>query len=430
MKIYDLLGIGFGPSNIALAIALDELRQKGHHLDCLFIEKQPHFAWHRDMLLEHADMQISFLKDLTTLRNPRSHFTFTNYLFEKGRLQDFINLKTFFPSRQEFNDYLSWAAGHFEDSCAYHEEVIEVLPEKRGSEVSLLRIVSQDPSGNVRERLTRNLVISIGGAPNIPDNFRALQNDARVFHSSRYLSSIAQLSHVKRVAIIGAGQSATEIFLDLHGRPGEPEIDLIMRGRAMHPSDDSPSVNEIFNIEFTDYMYSRSPEERVRLLDEFRHTNYAAPDIDQIENIFKILYTQKVTSIPRHNLLNSNETREAFATSDGIRLQLLDRDTKQLREKDYDAVILATGYRRTHHKALLAPLINYLPNLTANRHYRLESAPNFKPAIFIQGACETTHGISDTLLSIIATRTHEIGEALASITNKELEGLAENRVIA
>lgn len=430
MKIYDLLGIGFGPSNIALAIALDEFRQQGHHLDCLFIEKQQHFAWHKDMLLDHADMQISFLKDLATLRNPRSHFTFTNYLFEKGRLQDFINLKTFFPSRQEFNDYLSWAASHFENSCAYHEEVIEVLPEKRGNEVSLLRVISQDTSGNLRERLTRNLVVSVGGTPSIPESFRSLHGDPRVFHSSRYLGSIAKLKHAKRIAIIGAGQSATEIFLDLHGRPGEPEIDLIMRGRAMHPSDDSPSVNEIFNIEFTDYMYSRSPEDRVRLLNEFRHTNYAAPDIDQIENIFKILYTQKVTGSPRHNLRTSHETQDACATGNGIRLQLMDLDTKQLQTKEYDAVILATGYLRNQHKALLAPLTNYLPNFTANRYYRLDSTPNFKPAIFIQGACETTHGISDTLLSITATRTHEIGEALVSIANKEFESLPEKRIIA
>jgi lysine N6-hydroxylase/L-ornithine N5-oxygenase len=430
MKVHDLIGIGFGPSNIALAIALEEQQQKSPHIDALFIEKQQHFAWHKDMLLDHADMQISFLKDLATLRNPRSHFTFTNYLFEKGRLQDFINLKTFFPSRQEFNDYLSWAASHFENCCAFHEEAIEVLPEKRGGEVSLLRVISQDSSGNVRERLTRNLVVSIGGTPSIPESFRSLRGDPRIFHSSRYLGCIAKLNHAKRIAIIGAGQSATEIFLDLHGRPGEPEIDLIMRGRAMHPSDDSPSVNEIFNIEFTDYMYSRSPEERIRLLNEFRHTNYAAPDIDQIENIFKILYSQKVTSTPRHNLLTSHETQDVRATDTGIRLQLMDLDTKQLQEKEYDAVILATGYLRTHHKALLAPLANYLPGFVANRHYRLDSTPNFKPAIFIQGACETTHGISDTLLSITATRTHEIGEALVSITNKEFEDLPEKRIIA
>lgn len=430
MKIHDLIGIGFGPSNIALAIALKEQRQNGHHIDALFIEKQPHFAWHKDMLLDGADMQISFLKDLATLRNPRSHFTFTNYLFEKGRLQDFINLKTFFPSRHEFNDYLAWAASQFDDQCVYREDVIEVAPEKRGSEVSLLRVTTQSASGKTREHLTRNLVVSIGGTPNIPECFRSIQSDPRVFHSNRYLSSIAKLNHASRIAIIGGGQSAAEIFLDLQGHPNTPNVDLIMRGRAMHPSDDSPSVNEIFNSEFTDYMYSRSPEERTKLLNEFRHTNYAAPDLDQIEEIFSILYAQKVTGCARHQLLTQHETQRVGTTSDGIQLQLTNLDTRKVVERSYDAVILATGYTRNHHKTLLEPLTPYLQNFGVDRHYRLQSTPNFKPAIFLQGACESTHGISDTLLSITATRTHEIGEALVNHVVQEVERLPEKRVTA
>ena len=110
MHIHDLIGIGFGPSNIALAITLEEKRQEGYDVDSFFIEKQPGFAWHANMMLDNTHMQISFLKDLATMRNPSSHFTFINYLHRKQRLQDFINLKTFFPSRHEFNDYLKWAA--------------------------------------------------------------------------------------------------------------------------------------------------------------------------------------------------------------------------------------------------------------------------------------------------------------------------------
>ena len=101
MHIHDLIGIGFGPSNIALAIALEEgrdARPQHRPLDALFVERQPGFVWHRNMLLDQAHMQISFLKDLATLRNPSSRFTFLNYLHEKDRLQDFINLKTFSPA--------------------------------------------------------------------------------------------------------------------------------------------------------------------------------------------------------------------------------------------------------------------------------------------------------------------------------------------
>ena len=80
MVIHDLIGIGFGPSNIALAIALDEKRRDGRRVDAMFIEKQAGFAWHKDMMLDQAHMQISFMKDLATLPNPTSRFTLINYL--------------------------------------------------------------------------------------------------------------------------------------------------------------------------------------------------------------------------------------------------------------------------------------------------------------------------------------------------------------
>src|ERR1700712_1526142 len=86
--IHDLVGIGFGPSNLGLAIALEE---QGSGLSTRFVERQEAFGWHRGMLLEDATMQISFLKDLVTLRNPASGFSFLAYLKERGRLVDFIN---------------------------------------------------------------------------------------------------------------------------------------------------------------------------------------------------------------------------------------------------------------------------------------------------------------------------------------------------
>ena len=45
---YDAVGIGFGPSNLALAIALEERGDTGR---MRFFERQECFGWHRDMLL-------------------------------------------------------------------------------------------------------------------------------------------------------------------------------------------------------------------------------------------------------------------------------------------------------------------------------------------------------------------------------------------
>lgn len=412
MQIYDLIGIGFGPSNIALAITLEEKKLMNHHIESFFIEKQPNFAWHASMMLENAHMQVSFLKDLATMRNPCSYFTFTNYLHQKNRLQDFINLKTFFPSRHEFNDYLAWAASHFDHCCAYGEEVIDILPEKQGDDVLLLRVRSRDQQHLIHERLTRSLVISIGGQPRIPDCFLPLKGDARVFHSHHYLRKIKEHSHAKRIAVVGAGQSASEIFLDLHQRFDAANVDLIMRARSIKPSDDSPFVNEIFNTDFTDYVFNSPEQERGRILGEFWHTNYAAPDLMLIKQIYNVFYQQKVAGNERHRFLRRHTVRKATAKADGIQFTLHDLNNDQEKVMNYDAVILATGYQRDHFKSLLTPLLPYFNDLKVNRHYRINSLPQFKPAIFLQGACESSHGLSDTLLSVTAVRTNEIAQAL------------------
>ncbi|MFY0080363.1 SidA/IucD/PvdA family monooxygenase, partial [Acinetobacter baumannii] len=80
--------------------------------------------------------------------------------------------KTFFPSRIEFNDYLAWVASHFGERCHYGEEVIDVLPEPADGVVQRLRVRSRDVDGRIQERLTRNLVLGVGGEPQMPAAFR------------------------------------------------------------------------------------------------------------------------------------------------------------------------------------------------------------------------------------------------------------------
>ena len=427
MFVHDLIGIGFGPSNIALAIALEEKRQAGQALNTLFIEKQPGFAWHKDMLLEHAHMQISFLKDLVTLRNPTSRYTFVNYLHEKQRLPDFINLKTFFPGRHEFNDYLGWVAAQFDDQCAYGETVFEVLPEQRGADVTLLRVRSRNATGDVRERLTRNLVVSPGGTARVPECFRSLRDDPRVFHSSTYLRDIDRNSGAQKIAVLGAGQSAAEIFMDLHGRNNQTRLDFIMRARTIKPADDSPFSNQIFDADFVDHVYSRDQQERDALLSEFWHTNYACPDLDLIQQIFKVFYQQRVTGNERHQLLRQHQITAAHASHNGIQLTLRELNSQQERTERYDAVVLATGYDRLQHKALLEPLTPWLQDFDIDRRYRIKTPTSFQPGIYLQGACESTHGLSDTLLSITAIRSGEICAALCSHDHVKASGQAEER---
>jgi L-lysine 6-monooxygenase (NADPH-requiring) len=54
--VHDLVGIGFGPSNLSLAIAL---REQETELDAVFLEKQPAFGWHRGSLGYHGSTNYS-----------------------------------------------------------------------------------------------------------------------------------------------------------------------------------------------------------------------------------------------------------------------------------------------------------------------------------------------------------------------------------
>lgn len=425
--IHDVVGVGFGPSNLALAIALDEaLRQRGAALSHHFVEKQPGFTWHGGMLLPDSDMQISFLKDLVSLRDPTSPLTFVNYLHQKGRLEAFINRKTFFPSRVEFNDYLGWVAARFADHCSYGEEVTAVEPETTQGVVTGLRVRSRTASSGETVRRTHNLVVATGGSPRIPAAFTALRGESRVLHSSFYLDRIHGLGLARRpsarVAVIGGGQSAAEITLDLHGRFPQLGIDLIYRGHALKPSDNTPFVNEIFNPGFTDYVFGQGEAQRDAIIREFRNTNYAVVDADLIERIFDILYQQKVQGPARLALCGRCEVTEVEAGRETVDLTVRDGFAGTAARRGYDAVVLATGYERDGGRRLLSALAPWIEDFAVDRDYRLRTRPEFRPQIHLQGQSETSHGLSDTLLSVLAVRSQEIAESL--LAAKRRRGVA------
>ena len=236
---YDLVCVGFGPASLAIAIALHD---RGIHPHVLYLERQPGFKWHGGMLLPDARMQISFLKDLATLRDPTSKFTFVNYLKCKNRLIAFTNLSTFLPLREEYNDYMSWCASHFESQVQYGQETasISAVRGKSGQVVSW-RILSKDTTTGEENIVTaQHVVIAIGGKPKIPAAFADLADDSRVVHSSSYSHIAPKLSSAQNIAVIGGGQSAAEIFNDLQSRTTRPTVTLYTGASTLKPSDDSP----------------------------------------------------------------------------------------------------------------------------------------------------------------------------------------------
>lgn len=405
-QLHDLIGIGFGPSNLALAIALHE---RGQLARSVFLEARPHFAWHPDMMIAGSDMQVSFMKDLVSLRNPRSEFSFVSYLHDKGRLTRFINRKTFFPSREEFNDYLGWVAARL-PVCRYDSRVTGVEPLERAGRVRELIVTSESSDGRITSRRARNLVLAPGGQPFWPDCFAGLRDAPGAIHSQDYLSTIAtRLKPGMRVAVIGGGQSAAEIFADLAALPEPASVSMILRGRALMPSDDTPFVNEIFDPEQTGLFHDRSADDRQRTLSDLAATNYAVVDADLIEQIYEMLYEQDVRGDDRLAIMAETSVTDTESGPGGVALNLSGPDGA--RRLDVDLVILCTGYRRELDQTALKSLTPWQTGVP-DRDYRLPMSDTFEPAIFVQGFSETTHGLSDTLLSVLPFRSAEIAEAL------------------
>lgn len=249
-ELHDMVCVGFGPASLAIAVALHDALEKGpspflntHQPKIAFLERQPKFAWHAGMQIPGAKMQISFIKDLATMRNPRSEFTFVNYLHQNDRLVQFANLSTFLPKRIEYEDYMRWCAGWFEDLVAYNEEVVDIHSHQKGDAVETFTVTSRNRStGETSSRRAKHVVIAVGGRPNIPKSFP--QKHPRVIHSSQFITAAPHIfsdpMKPVRIAVIGSGQSAAEIFHNLPSQFPNSKSYLLIRGAALRPSDDSP----------------------------------------------------------------------------------------------------------------------------------------------------------------------------------------------
>lgn len=344
-EVYDLLGIGFGPANLAITVAL--LEQWDQHKaagtepaikKACFIERHPRFSWHPGMLLPGSRMQISYLKDLATLRNPTSKLTFLSYLHAHGRLPAFINRGADTPTRREYADYMAWAAGRVQElggdalNVRFGEDVVSVQSLDGGKTVTVLSRVQG--TGELRTRTARTLIVAPGGTARIPKLLVPYATHPRVAHTSAYVQRAAGLlraavastgssrspspagsdssrtsglttARALRIAVLGSGQSSAEVLLDLRSRLAgiaiedetgsrEHQLDLIIRKGSLKPSDDSPFANEIFDPESTDKAFKLPSTARAWLRAEYAGTNYGVVNPRTLDTLYEEVYAQKV----------------------------------------------------------------------------------------------------------------------------------------
>ncbi|MFT3662965.1 MAG: SidA/IucD/PvdA family monooxygenase [Gordonia sp. (in: high G+C Gram-positive bacteria)] len=405
---YDVLGIGFGPSNLALAIAIEEYNETAvTPLAARFVERRKDFAWHPGMLLPGTTMQVSFFKDLATQRNPRSAYTFVSYLADRGRLADFINLQTFFPLRAEFADYLAWAAERVSVPVDYAVDVRSV--EWTGEHFEVIA-----ETGRFR---ARNLVLGGGIWGKIPPG---VQRGPRVFHNHDLLTRLAALPAATRgrYVVVGAGQSGAEVADYLLGHT-DSEVHSVLTKYGFTPADDSPFANRIFDATTVDEFYHADQAWKDRLMAYHRGTNYSAVDPELISSLYRQEYTERVSGERRFVLHGASEVVDVTENDDEVVVTVAERLTGKTEVLRADAVIFATGFEPVPVWRILGDLERVCHTDAAGRpllerSYRLVTDPEVTGSIYLQGNSEHTHGLTSTLLSNVAVRSGEIVDALTT----------------
>jgi len=409
----DVLGIGFGPSNLALAIALER-----RPVRAAFVERQDRFGWHGGMLIDGATMQVSFLKDLVTMRDPTSDFSFLSYLHQKNRLATFINCKDIYPTRVEFHDYLGWAAARLRHRVSYGLAVVDAVPVLTDGEVRHIEVVARRTAdgGEVRFR-TRNVVVATGLEPYLPPGAPALP---QVWHSAELLHRIDEIRPDGEpvFVVVGAGQSAAEVVAYLHRRFAGARVHSVFTRFGYSPADDTPFVNAIFDPAAVDLFFDAPDEVRELMFGYHANTNYSVVDSELITELHRRAYAEQVTGRRRLFVRKLSRVAGARPAGAGIEVDIRYLPDGSITPVRADRLIYATGYRPRDPLGVLGQLSSYCKAepgqpVRLDRDHRIVTSASVRCGIYVQGAAEATHGISSTLLSTTAIRAGEIADSIA-----------------
>ncbi|QES22128.1 L-lysine 6-monooxygenase [Streptomyces venezuelae] len=403
----ELLAIGAGPANLALAVALSESAPSWLVESSLVVEQAEDVTWQRGMMMPWARSQVSFLKDLVTLRNPTSRFSFLNYLHSVGRLDDFINTGTFTPHRMEISAYLRWVAAEVPIPVEFNKKAVGIRPVRLDSgDLDGWQVTFSD--GSVIS--CRNLVIGGGRDPYVPEAFRSLPAE-RVIHSTEFSERIGKLDKfgAHRIAVVGAAQSAGEMLWSSYQEFPHARLTLLMRSIGLVAYEGSKFTNELFYPSFVDEFHASRPEARRQMLDEMYRTNYGGLAPDLLNSLYHQMYQDRLTGTERIDMVSMSDVTSTRMDGDDVVLTYTDRRTGRTDSVRCDTVLLGTGFVRSmpRHVRDLADSLG-LADVEVTRDYRLVVPGRTAAGCYLQGVNEATHGIADSLLSVLASRSGEI----------------------
>ncbi len=397
---FGAVGVGVGPFNLSLAALLAPFT--GFRVR--FFDKTADFQWHPGLLFPEATIQVSYLKDLVTLVDPTSSYSFLSFLRTHKRLYRFLNREETRVSRKEFSQYLAWVAGRL-PNVEFGAEVREVSLDAETFAVGL----------DGRTLSTLNIVLGTGLIPNIPECARPYLGN-EVFHSEDYLRRRIDMTG-KVVAVVGGGQSGAEVTWHLLADTPHLPRELVWTSRRQNflPLDESPFTNELFSPGYSDYFFSLPPERHDVILAEQKLASDGVSE-GLLQRIYDRLYDLEFLEPQgrRVRLLPGNELVDMRRAEPGWELGLRDRwgKTEAVRA---DLVVLCMGSTYAIPDALrpLASRIRWDKDGFAVRSdfsIEWDGPPGLR--IYAQNAARHMRGVADPNLSLMAWRSAVIANSL------------------
>ncbi|MFJ5259391.1 lysine N(6)-hydroxylase/L-ornithine N(5)-oxygenase family protein [Streptomyces sp. NPDC088387] len=408
-KHFGVLGIGVGPANLSLAAQLYPYRD----LPSVFLDRKETFGWHDGQQIPGTSLQVSMVKDLVSLADPTSQFSFLNYLHDQGRIYHFVNAQFDAVPRQEFRNYLEWASRHMKN-IVFGEDV---------------RSVDFDGVFHVRtdERVLTadNIAVGIGRKPWIPPAGQGRHTPSQ-FHVGEFVDKAVGLGG-KRVVVVGGGQSGAEAFLDLISREGAElpsRVSWFSRRRNFLPIDDSPFTNDFYMPCYSEYFYGLERETRERI----NQDNLLSSD-GISESTLRAIYqrTYHHRFIARSpGLIRLYPNREITGVTEAgpaWELTVVNKDRPaEPQHVQTDVIIWSTGFH-TGPLELLAPLADRLEHDGAEYRVDQDYAVRWDGPgdrnIFIQNGTSAQRGLADKNLSLLAWRSQRIVDRLRGVQREQ-----------
>ncbi|MDZ5783269.1 lysine N(6)-hydroxylase/L-ornithine N(5)-oxygenase family protein [Marinococcus luteus] len=409
-EIYDVVGIGIGPFNLGMAALVENVPE----VNGLFLDENDRFEWHGGMLLDGTSLQVPFLADLVTLADPKSPYSFLQYLQEKERLYHFYFYEKFHIPRREYNDYCRWAAEKL-SSCRFGQRVVQVDFLK---ENGLYKVETENTVAGKSECFySRHVVMGTGTTPALPS---WMEKGRSVCHSADYRYRRNELLQKQSITVAGSGQSAAEVFLDLLKNRPEYGFSLrwYTRSSGFFPMEYSKLGLEHFSPDYTSYFYHLDPGTKEELLQK-QDLLYKGISADTIAAVYDELYEQTIGGESRDIVLQANTELTSMESTPAGDIKLFLKEVNYSTEytEETEALIAATGYQPSP-QPFLKGIEAYLQRdergrLQIDEKYRAVQAEKNRH-VFIQNGEMHTHGVGAPDLGLGAHRNAVIINQIAN----------------